>query len=274
MFRRRSLVPAAVLGLLLPLGACAAPGPSAPAVRVDSMGAMGDSITRAFDACTFLADCLPKSWATGTDASVGSHYSRLLARDPALAGHATNVARVGATSADLPAQAKALAASRPDYVTLLIGANDVCTATEAAMTSPAAFRTRVDSALAAIYAARPDTRMLVTSIPDLRRLWQVGHGDATARLVWSAGFCRTMLDNPTSTAPADVARRDRVRNRVIALNGQLAAACRARAGCRYDDGAVFAHPFTLGELSRFDYFHPSAAGQKTLAAITWPKAGL
>jgi lysophospholipase L1-like esterase len=235
---------------------------------------MGDSITRAFDACTFLADCMADSWSTGTDPMVASHYQRLLARNPAIAGRAFNVAKVGASSADLPDQATELAVQRPDYVTVLMGANDACAASESAMTSPGVFRARVDQALTTIYAARPGTRMLVASIPDIYRLWQVGHTDRVAQLVWSAGFCHTMLDNPTSSAPGDQARRLRVRSRIVSYNDQLAAACALHPGCRYDGGAVFAYPFAVTDLSRFDFFHPNPAGQKKLSAITWAKSGL
>jgi lysophospholipase L1-like esterase len=272
--RRLTAVVAAAVGLILAVGGCASAPRPPTATPINSIGAMGDSITRAFDACTFLADCPAKSWATGTDPSVQSHYQRLLARNPAMAGRAYDVAKVGASSADLPAQARALAALRPDYVTLLMGANDACAANEAAMTSPTVFRARVDQALTTIYAARPGTRMLVTSIPDLYRLWQVAHANAVAQMVWSTGFCRTMLDNPASTLVADQARRMRVRARVVSFNDQLAASCHAHPGCRYDDGVVFSHPFGIADLSGFDFFHPSAAGQKTLAAITWAKSGL
>jgi lysophospholipase L1-like esterase len=271
---RLASVVAALFALVLTASSCAS-GPKPPsAVTINSMGAMGDSISRAFDACTLLADCPAKSWTTGTDPTIGSHYERLLARNPAMSGRVYNVSKVGATSADLSAQATALASSRPDYVTLQIGANDACAASESAMTTPTVFRARIDAALTTLYAANPHTRVLVTSVPDLYRLWQVAHTNRVAQLVWSYGFCRTMLDNPTSVAPTDEARRQLVRARVISYNDQLAAACGMHSGCRYDGGAVFDHQFLISDLSPYDFFHPNATGQKTLAAITWPKSGL
>jgi lysophospholipase L1-like esterase len=263
-----------LVGLVLTACACASPPKPPQAPTINSMGAMGDSISRAFDACKLLADCLPDSWTTGTDPTFASHYERLLARNPAMSGRVFNVAKVGATSADLPVQAASLAARRPDYVTLLIGANDACAATESAMTEPSVFKARVAAALNTLYAANPNTRVLVTSVPDLYRLWSVARTNRVAQLVWSYGFCRTMLDRPTSTAPADDARRQRVRARIVSYNDQLAAACKAHPLCRYDDGAVFNNKFGIGDLSPYDFFHPSVAGQKTLANITWPKAGL
>lgn len=271
---RLSAVVAVVLGLVLTASGCGATTKASNPSPIGSVAAMGDSITRAFDACTFLQDCLQKSWVTGTDPGVVSHYQRLVARNPALAGKAFNAAKVGATSADLPSQATAVASRRPDYVTILVGANDACAQTESAMTPRAVFRARVDQALATLYRSRPDAKVFVASIPDIYRLWQVGHTNSVAQLVWSAGFCRTMLDNPTSMAKADSARRQRVRDQVIAYNSELAAACRARSSCRFDDNAVFNYPFAVGDLSPFDYFHPNAKGQKILSSITWTKTGL
>jgi lysophospholipase L1-like esterase len=270
----RRLAPwSAVAGLLLTLGACT---PAQPPDLSGSagIGAMGDSISRAFDACSFLAECPAESWTTGSDPRVDSHYFRLLARNPAMAGRVYNAAKVGASSWDLPVQAAAIARSRPGYVTVAIGSNDACAPIEAAMTPRAVFRANIDTALAIVYRARPDTRVLVTSIPNLYRLWQVGHGNAVARWVWSAGFCRTMLDNPASLSGTDESRRQRVLAQVVAYNVQLAQACAAHPGCRYDGGAVFNDPFQLTDLSPFDYFHPNIAGQRKIAALTWAKSGL
>ncbi|MEU5554181.1 hypothetical protein ABZ738_30865 [Micromonospora sp. NPDC047793] len=66
-------------------------------------------------------------------------------------------------------------------------------------------------------------------------------------------------------------RRHRVRQRVIDFNGQLAAACAAYgSNCRYDDNAVFGYPFSLSQLSGWDYFHPNASGQQVLANVSYP----
>jgi lysophospholipase L1-like esterase len=179
------------------------------------------------------------------------------------------VAKLGATSADLPGQAALLALHRPDYVTLLAGANDACAGDESQMTPTTVFRANVDAALATLYQARPDEKVLVASIPNLYRLWQVAHTNSVAQLAWSTGFCRSMLDNPTSLAGPDEARRRRVQAQVISYNTQLAEACRTHPGCRFDDNAVYDYPFSVTQLSPYDYFHPNPAGQKVLASITW-----
>jgi len=235
------------------------------------MAALGDSITRAFAACDGGGDCVESSWATGTDRDVDSHRQRLDLDD---SNSTHNVAVSGARVSGLAAQVEAAVRVRPDYVTVLIGANDACAPSEAAMT-PVDDYTRVfDGAIATLVRELPDVRVLVLSVPDLARLWEVGKDRDDVRRVWqSHGICQTMLADPTDTGAAAQARRDRVRQRVQAYNAVMAAACSRHAGqCRHDGGAVFDHRFTLDDVSTVDFWHPSARGQATLAEVAW-KAG-
>jgi lysophospholipase L1-like esterase len=235
-----------------------------------SMSALGDSITRGFNASGWFSDWPSRSWSTGTTTTVDSHYARLRALDPAITGHAYNDARTGAKMGALAAQAQTSVAQGAEYVTILMGANDACTETEAQMTTVSAFRTRFKAGLDVLATQQPQPRVLVASIPDLRRLWQVGKNSSSARAAWSAyGICQSMLARPLSTAQADVDRRARVRQRVIDFNAALADVCATYTFCRYDAGAVFGYPFTLNQLSGWDYFHPNTTGQAVLADVTW-----
>jgi lysophospholipase L1-like esterase len=267
---RRSLAATAALALSATV-LLAAP---TPAVAADpppsSMASMGDSITRGFNACGFYLDCTSRSFSTGDQTSVNSHYRRILAVNPAIQGKNFNDAETGATASDMPVQAATVAGRGVGYVTILIGANDACADSEAGMTPVTTFRGHIDTALATLKGGVPNAKILIMSIPDLRRLWEVGKGNALARTAWSLlNICQSMLANPTSTAAADTARRDRVRQRVIEYNGQLAAACAAYgSNCRYDGGAVFGYPFTLSHISGWDYFHPDTDGQTVLAGVT------
>ncbi|RJL27147.1 GDSL-type esterase/lipase family protein [Bailinhaonella thermotolerans] len=249
----------------------AAPRADGGLAAPDSIAALGDSITRGFNACGWYLDCTSRSWAAGDHASVRSHYSRILATNPDIAGHNYNLAKSGADSRDLARQAAEAVTRKPDYVTILIGANDACAERESNMPRPALFRRRVEQGLDVLRAGVPNARIFVSSIPDLRRLWQVGRKDGRARAFWKLGrICPTMLANANSDAPADRARRERVRKRVMAYNAQLAAACEAYGPrCRHDGGEVFSYPFTLAQLSPWDYFHPNAQGQRLLAERTY-----
>jgi lysophospholipase L1-like esterase len=235
-----------------------------------SMSALGDSITRAYAACWPGPECPRLSWATGEDAAVRSHYQRIRAVRPDLSGRGHNDAVSGARVADLARQARVAAGRRPEYVTILVGANDACAPTESQMTPVAAFAQRFSAALAVLREDAPGAHVLVLSIPDLYRLWEVGHVSTAARGTWNAArICPSMLARPTSTAAGDAARRARVRDRVQAYNGVLAKACGALPTCRFDGGAVFSYRFTLDQLSSGDYFHPGPAGQAALAEISY-----
>jgi lysophospholipase L1-like esterase len=257
---------AAVVGLASPVGAAVADAGPAP----NSMASLGDSITRGFDACGFFVDCTSRSWSTGDNASVRSQYLRLLAVNPAISGRNLNDARTGAVAADLAGQAQTAVSQGVGYVTILIGANDACKDSESQMTAVSTFRNQIDAALGRITAGLPNARVQVLSIPDLKRLWAVAKGDFRARTVWAfGGICQSMLARPTSTAPGDEDRRNRVRQRVIDFNGQLAAACAAHPHCRYDGGAVFGFQFQFSQLSGWDYFHPNPSGQAVLASVSY-----
>jgi lysophospholipase L1-like esterase len=249
-----------------PAKAKADPGPPP-----SSMAAVGDSITMAFDACGWFRDCPHLSWTTGTDGAVNSHFARIKAVNPAIDGHAYNDGETGADMADLNGQLQTAVSQAPGYVTILMGANDACTGSEAEMTPIDTFRSQLDQGLATLKAGAPDAKVLVASIPDIKRLWEVGKDSSSARTVWDiANICQSMLANPTSTDPADVARRDRVRQRVVDFNAQLADACAAYgSNCLFDGNAIFSYPFMLSQVSGWDYFHPNTEGQRVLAEVSY-----
>ncbi|WP_036377978.1 GDSL-type esterase/lipase family protein [Micromonospora sp. ATCC 39149] len=266
---RRALAALAATTALVPLGATAAHADAGP--PPNSMASLGDSITRGFNACGFYVDCTSRSFSTGDNSSVNSHYLRVRAVNPAIGGNNHNDAKTGAKSADMYGQAGTAVSQGVGYVTMLIGANDACTGSESSMTPVSTYRANIDSALGRIRSGLPNARVSVVSVPDIHRLWSVGKGSVSARTAWSLfGICQSMLANPTSTAQADVDRRARVRQRVIDYNTQLAQACAAYGpNCDFDDNAVFGYPFTLSQLSTWDYFHPNATGQQALASVSY-----
>ncbi|MDT0266795.1 GDSL-type esterase/lipase family protein [Streptomyces sp. DSM 44915] len=235
-----------------------------------SIAAMGDSITRAFDACALLSDCPEASWATGTDREVDSLARQLLGDEVELADRAWNVAVSGAVMADLPAQAAEAVALEPELVTVLIGANDACARDVTEMTSVDAFRADFAEALALIRTELPETGVFVSSVPDLERLWSQGQGSVLARAIWQlASVCPSMLADPGERGATATERRAEVSERVLAYNEVLAEVCAADALCRYDEGAVHGYAFTTEHLSDWDWFHPNREGQSTLAALAY-----
>jgi len=235
------------------------------------MASMGDSITRGFNASGWFSDWPSRSFSTGTTTGVNSHYRRILAKNPAISGRNFNDAVSGANAADMPGQATTVVGRGVQYVTILIGANDACTSSEATMTPVATFRGHIDTALNTLKTGLPNAKVALISVPDVKRLWQVGKDNSSARNTWSLfGICQSMLANPTSTAQADEDRRNRVRQRVIDFNAQLAQACAVYGpNCDFDDNAVFNFPFALSHVSTWDYFHPNVSGQNALAGASY-----
>jgi len=230
-----------------------------------SMAALGDSISRAFAVCCQSDEQPHRSWSTGTSRSggVNSHLQRLHALRPGITGlnHAISGARVD----DLPRQARAAVAQKAGYVTILIGANDLCASSASALTSPEAFEADITSSLAVLQRDLPRSRVLLSSIPDLHHLWSVLQGTESAGRAWaSANTCPSMLNGANTEA-----ERQLVVQRLQVFNEILAEACSRFANCRWDGGAVYGYKFSASDVSTLDFFHPSLGGQAALAELTW-----
>jgi len=260
----RLVLLAAALGLSLTA--------SAHGAYPNSIASTGDSITRAFNDCWFpYVDCPSASWSTGS--SSYSHYRRIQAANFGITGRSYNHAVTGADMADLYGQVQGVIGRRAEYVTVLMGANDVCASSEAGMTDVNVFRDQFAAALASLTASLPTSRVFVSSIPDIYQLFSLYRYDLAANAVWAiAGICQSMLAYPFSNFPGDVARRARVRQRNIDYNTQLGQVCAAFVQCRFDGNAVFNTAFVRSDITTRDYFHPSVNGQAKLAAVTWSQA--
>ncbi|THA33182.1 SGNH/GDSL hydrolase family protein [Streptomyces sp. A1277] len=233
-----------------------------------SIAAVGDSITRGFDACSVLADCPEVSWSTGTDSAVRSLAVRLLGASRA-ADHTWNHAETGARMAQLPEQMAAAADEGPDLVTVMIGANDACRDSVRAMTPVDDFRASFEASMRRLRSGAPKAQVYVSSVPDLKRLWSQGRGNQLGKQIWKLGLCKSMLSDADDMGAAAVARRAAVQERVVAYNEVLREVCAKDSRCRYDGGAVFDYRFTGKQLSQWDWFHPGRNGQARLAEIAY-----
>jgi lysophospholipase L1-like esterase len=260
---------ALVVALLATLVATApaASADTAPPLPV-SIASTGDSITRGFDATLFgcfLSDCTSYSWSTGSSGSVLSQYRRILAKNPAISGHAYNDAKTGAKMADLPGQLQTAGGQGAQYVTVLMGANDLCTSSAATMTPTATFRSSFEQALSAYVAAQPTGHVFVSSIPNIYQLWSLLHTTSSATSTWRTfGICQSMLASSNTEA-----QRQLVVTREQEFNAALAQVCTATPNCLWDGGKTYGYAFVKSDVSTVDYFHPSVSGQNKLAALTW-----
>jgi lysophospholipase L1-like esterase len=261
--------PVCLVTVAIALGTLPVPARAAPPLP-ESIAAIGDSITRATNACCSYGDHPGQSWSTGANpfGPVRSHYERLLAANPSIGGSSFSDARAGAKMEEADEQAAVAVSQGADYVTILMGANDACTSSPSTMTPVTDFRAQFQAAMESLATGLPGSHVFVASIPNVRRLYRLFRDDAVARLVWAgAGICQSML-SPSNTA----ADRRMVDERIQQYNGVLGEVCGLYANCRYDGGAVFAYPFERDHVSRLDYFHPDLEGQAVLARITWSRS--
>ena len=233
-----------------------------------SVAAVGDSITRGFDACDVLSDCPEASWATGVSPEVDSLAVRLLGRTGA-ARRSWNYAVTGARMADLTGQMAQAVRRKPQLVTVMVGANDACRSTPSAMTSVSAFRADFEDSLRSLRKALPKAQVFVASVPNLKRLWSEGRNSPMGKQVWKLGICPSMLGDADALDSAAALRRDTVQKRVEDYNKVLEEVCAEDKRCRHDGGAVYDYRFGTAQLSRWDYFHPSVNGQARLAEIAY-----
>jgi lysophospholipase L1-like esterase len=259
-----------LLGIIGAVLAAAPAGSSAPPLP-DSMAAIGDSITRATDVCCWYGDHPGQSWSTGGGIFDGirSHYERIRALNAGISGQNHNDARAGARMRDAQGQAQTAVVQGARYVTILMGSNDVCTASPSTMTTVSDFRAQFSATMSVLAAGlHAGSHVFVSSIPNVYRLWQLFRTNAVARFIWSAAqICQSML-SPANTEQA----RQAVLAREQSFNQVLAEVCGQYAFCRFDDYAVFNYQFTANQVSMLDYFHPSLSGQANLASLTWQRS--
>jgi lysophospholipase L1-like esterase len=249
-------------------GIAPATAASAAPAYPSSMAALGDSITRAYDVCCSYADHPEKSCSTGSASdTITSHYERLLSRNPAITGHASNLAVTGVKMADGKRQAGIVPAD-VQYVTILLGANDVCTSSISTMTSTADFETQFWNTLFNVHWKSSKALVFVSSIPNVYQLWSTLHWNPAARLVWaSAKICPSMLSSSNTEA-----QRQAVATREGDFNKAMQRVCTSAtysAFCRWDGGATYNVKFTSSQVSTLDYFHPNQSGQAVLASTSW-----
>lgn len=218
-------------------------------------------------------DAPANSWATGSNPAVDSLYSRILAVNPAVRGHAVNFAQDGATLTELAAQIKRAVAlkPKPELAVIQIGDDDIlCDGNDASRLGD--FRTGFAAALAELAQGLPQARILVVGswgsfasytrtlegMPVGARLKHAGKGPCSI-------FAPASAASPGSLVPAHLAYLEKT---VKGYEAQLAAACAAVAQCRYDGGAAARLAITAADLS-VDLNHLSIPGQAKLAAAEW-----
>jgi len=214
---RRALAAPLALGWILQLGCATSLTPAASQPRES-----GDSPVR------YVA--LGDSYTIGTGVSAGDRWpdrlvERLQAQVPLQL--VANLAVNGYTSADVIAfELPDLASLDPQFVTLLVGVNDVVQGVPSA-----SFRANVDQILDAVLAFVPNDRMVIVSTPDYTR----------------------------TPRGADFGNRERQRAGIATVNSIMAQAAADRGIAFVDIGSVADQAGGDGSLVAGDGLHPSGA---------------
>jgi lysophospholipase L1-like esterase len=281
--------------LALALALAAAPASAKePRREPKRLVSLGDSITEAVHAEVILPWKVPTpnewaSWVIGKHrrresrlglTNVNSHHQRLVELYGKKKQKNKSAAFAGADSGDLPKQAARAVKKKADYVTILIGHNDVCDDDFAGIPSDAEFETNVRAAFETLRAGlRPGATVYTVGMIDVYRLWEIGDeltalGVLDCQEIWENELfdftpCGTMFG-------PDLTEEDRqfTRGRMLAFNQIL-----ADLSAEYDaadelhwwqySNAAFELAFEPDDVSPIDCFHPSAEGQRKLSEATW-----
>lgn len=229
------------------------------------MAAIGDSITVGVGADPMGYGVAPAhSWATGDapEGGVRSHYQRLVELEPAMRGNNYNLARGGARMGHARRQARRAVKLGVDYVTILLGGNDLCGRRAGDVTPGEEFEQQFLEALQVLDRGVPELRVYVLSVPNIYGVWESLRDDPVASEMWAmTRTCRALAGTTATTVAA-------FRDHNLAYNDILEAVSRRFDRCRFDDYAVYQQAYDPEHLS-LDFFHPSHAGQRQLAEVSW-----
>lgn len=227
------------------------------------MGAIGDSISAGFNAQR-LGDNRELSWSTGNSAQISSHLKRLSAlRQTQVTGY--NEAIAGSVANDLPRQVTRLIPKNPDYVTLAVGANDVCGWPADFDAAREAFKTQITTQIERLTSAHPDVTIMLSPVPDMYNLWSIAKDKPSCQARWDMfGLCSELLGSRAT----DQSRAAFVR-KWEAINSAITEVARDHAANVIHDPELAHMPFVWDDLSTMDCFHPSVKGQNLLAEKTW-----
>ncbi|QHF21232.1 hypothetical protein GTU71_10585 [Rathayibacter sp. VKM Ac-2762] len=266
------------LGAAALFGSLLVAGP-AQAAGTQTLLALGDSISRGAGTCNGTGDCVASNWSTGTNPAVDSIAARLEASSSTTSLTTVNAARSGSFIGGVGAKIdEAVAAgAEPDYVTLLIGGNDLCQTYD--MTSVAGFTSSAKGVMSKIASAWPDATVLVGSVPNIAAEWNTVKATKGAVIWQAADLCGKFRGvneaGVQQTGTQYTALLAEAASRATAYNRALSDACAATTNdCRWDGGALSRMAVPASAVSTVDYFHPSVSGQATIARTTWEAWGL
>jgi len=211
-------------------------------------------------------DVKANSWATGTNPLVQSIYVRMLATNPSLQGHTTNIAIDGSNVASLIAQASQLVDRTPKPQLVLIQTIDndqKCDGTDAANYDP--YRTKLTQVLDTLAQGLPDAQIFIVS--------QWADVETYDRVVFAIDPSHLAGDGPCDTVnpqtmQIDPAKEASLQSLIDDYWGIVTDVCTLHPTCRTDGGAMQHFDLKPEDLAS-DLNHLSVAGHAKMAAMAW-----
>ena len=214
-------------------------------------------------------DARQNSWATGDNPEVASIYLRLLALNPAVRGHNTNLAVAGTGVDELAGQADQALATKPLPELFLIQSvdNDIrCDGTDADNYAP--FAATLSQVVNKITSAAPKAKILIVSSP-----WATvqNYGQVAAQLPGpraansGTGPC-DLFDPSGKPVPAHWRTLEGITLRYL---GQLKSVCAKFPTCQYDNDTLYHMKITTADITPSDGAHLTITGLHKQAALEW-----
>ncbi len=230
------------------------------------MGSLGDSISAGFNAWRY-GDNRELSWAGGLDPQglVESHARRLknqlVGRDLVV----VNEAFVGAEVRQLQRQAARLLKSKPDYVTIAIGANDVCTWYEDYLPKLESYKQHLTQVIDRLIEANPKIKIVLLPVPSIPLMYELGLKRSGCQAKWDTmGVCKPILaaDRTPQQRQDFTARFEHLNQTIGAIAAQYSINVRfvpEIAKAAFDDSMI----------SPLDCFHPSIEGHNFISDLSF-----
>ena len=197
--------------------------------------ALGDSITNANSPSSSMVGD-NKSYSFSTGSNINSLYNHLINSGLSVAPY--NLAVSGAKSADmLSGQVPTAVSLNPNYVTILIGGNDMLSLLSGEPVTPEQFQSNLSAAANQIKAS--GRRVLLGTIPNYGVMWQAGY-PACANYPYDPALVSWAIDQYNSIISG------------VALSS--------------GSTLVDLYPYLgTGDVSDYDCLHPNLTGQQKIA---------
>jgi lysophospholipase L1-like esterase len=211
-------------------------------------------------------DVLANSWATGTNPAVNSIYRRVLAKNPAVEGHATNVAIDGSTVDSLLSQEAEVAkvTPAPDLVLVQSIDNDIkCDGTDPQNYGP--YRAKLTAVLDAIHRDLPGAQVFFVSqwasVKEYDHVVMAVDPDH----ITGTGPCDSI---DLQTRKLDPKHEKYLQSLVDHYWKIISEVCAKYPKCRTDGGVMQTMRLAKGDLAG-DLDHLSPEGQHKMAEMIW-----